>query len=179
MIWLDKRQIVQIFSLPAILCPCARRVLGDGTMEHNIERRQTDGLITIFGAGRLNLFVRLNNLFAVESPGLTSSVAIAAGHRAIAMKFASPKALKRLFRAATKRGRDERLIARSGLFDEPWYLANNPDAAHFPGRSAAALPASWRAGSCATPTLISIPPGIAKTIPTSTAPPVEPSRSLS
>ncbi len=49
------------------------------------------------------------------------------------MKFASPKSLKRLFRAATKRGRDERLIARSGLFDEPWYLANNPDAAHFPG----------------------------------------------
>jgi hypothetical protein len=49
------------------------------------------------------------------------------------MKFASPKALKRLFRAASKRGRDERLIARSGLFDEPWYLTNNPDAAHFPG----------------------------------------------
>ena len=49
------------------------------------------------------------------------------------MKFASPKTLKRLFRAATKRGHDERLIARSGLFDKPWYLANNPDAAHFPG----------------------------------------------
>ncbi len=49
------------------------------------------------------------------------------------MKFASPKALKRLFRAATKRGHDERLIARSGLFDKPWYLTNNPDAAHFPG----------------------------------------------
>jgi len=49
------------------------------------------------------------------------------------MKLASPKALKRLFRAAAKPGRDERLIARSGLFDEPWYLTNNPDAAHFPG----------------------------------------------
>ena len=60
------------------LAPLARRVLGDGTMEHNIERRQTDGLITIFGAGRLNLFVGLINLFGVESQGLTSNPAIAA-----------------------------------------------------------------------------------------------------
>ncbi len=49
------------------------------------------------------------------------------------MKLAPPRALKRLFRGANKRGRDERLIAVSGLFDEPWYLTNNPDAAHFPG----------------------------------------------
>jgi hypothetical protein len=49
------------------------------------------------------------------------------------MKFASPKALKRLFRVATKRGHAERLIARSGLFDEAWYLTRNPDVANFPG----------------------------------------------
>lgn len=29
--------------------------------------------------------------------------------------------------------RDERLVASSGLFDEPWYLENNPDASHYPG----------------------------------------------
>jgi hypothetical protein len=29
--------------------------------------------------------------------------------------------------------RDERLVASSGLFDEQWYLDNNPDAARYPG----------------------------------------------
>ena len=29
--------------------------------------------------------------------------------------------------------RDERLVASSGLFDEQWYLDNNPDAAQYPG----------------------------------------------
>ncbi len=37
------------------------------------------------------------------------------------------KALRLAFR------RDERLIASSGLFDEQWYLNNNPDAAQYPG----------------------------------------------
>jgi hypothetical protein len=37
------------------------------------------------------------------------------------------KALGRVFR------RNERLVAASGLFDESWYVANNPAAAHYPG----------------------------------------------
>jgi Rhamnan synthesis protein F len=38
-----------------------------------------------------------------------------------------PKALAFAFR------RDERLVASSGLFDEQWYLDNNPEAARYPG----------------------------------------------
>src|SRR5271155_3245641 len=48
--------------------------------------------------------------------------------RALSMKTSViRKALAFAFR------RDERLVASSGLFDEQWYLNNNPDAAQYPG----------------------------------------------
>jgi hypothetical protein len=73
------RQNIKLRNSPTSGNPAlhARLVLSDRTIEHNIERRQTDGLITIFGAGRLNLFVGLINRFGVESQGLTASGAIA------------------------------------------------------------------------------------------------------
>src|SRR5271168_4814307 len=39
--------------------------------------------------------------------------------------------------------RNERRVASSGLFDELWYVANNPDAARFPGGALRHYP-GWR-----------------------------------
>jgi Rhamnan synthesis protein F len=48
--------------------------------------------------------------------------------RTLAMRTSMiQKAFGRVFR------RNERLVASSGLFDELWYVDNNPDAAHYPG----------------------------------------------
>lgn len=39
----------------------------------------------------------------------------------------------RLLALVSSHGRGERLVASSGLFDETWYVENNPDAERFPG----------------------------------------------
>jgi len=43
------------------------------------------------------------------------------------------KSFGRLLALVSKRRRDERLVASSGLFDEAWYVEKNPDAERFPG----------------------------------------------